>query len=93
MLVGKRVVKVQPGRSGYTLRGRDRYWTTHESCGPVFRLVVVVTFVSMEWKLESEFLIDHAFTVPLTFVRPDMDLPIVPIWTNVMAPPVPTRSR
>lgn len=41
----------------------------------------------------GEFRIDHAFTVPLNFVRPEMDLPIVPVWTNVMAPPVPTSQR
>lgn len=47
----------------------------------------------VDFAFSDEFLVDHAFTVPLGFVRPEMDLPIVPIWTNVMAPPVPTASR
>jgi len=29
-----------------------------------------------------DFKIDHAFTVPLSFVRPEEDLPIVPVMTN-----------
>lgn len=48
---------------------------------------------SVDFAFSDEFLIDHAFTVPLNFVRPEMDLPIVPIWTNVMAPPLPPADR
>jgi protocatechuate 4,5-dioxygenase, beta chain len=47
----------------------------------------------VDFAFSDEFLIDHAFTVPLHFVRPEMDLPIVPIWTNVMAPPLPPADR
>jgi protocatechuate 4,5-dioxygenase beta chain len=47
----------------------------------------------VDFAFSDEFLIDHAFTVPLNFVRPEMDLPIVPIWTNVMAPPLPPADR
>ena len=47
----------------------------------------------VDFAFSDEFRIDHAFTVPLNFVRPEMDLPIVPIWTNVMAPPIPTSQR
>ncbi|HEY0582198.1 MAG TPA: 2,3-dihydroxybiphenyl 1,2-dioxygenase [Chloroflexota bacterium] len=47
----------------------------------------------VDFAFSDEFLVDHAFTVPLGFVRPEMDLPIVPIWTNVMAPPVPSATR
>lgn len=32
--------------------------------------------------------VDHAFTVPLSFVRPQADLPIVPIMTNAFAAPM-----
>lgn len=46
-----------------------------------------------DFAFSDEFLIDHAFTVPLGFVRPEMDLPIVPIFTNVMAPPIPPAQR
>lgn len=48
---------------------------------------------SVDFAFSDEFMIDHAFTVPLNFVRPQMDLPIVPVWTNVMAPPVPPAER
>lgn len=41
----------------------------------------------------DEFTADHAFTVPLGFLRPETDIPVVPLFTNVMAPPVPTGRR
>jgi protocatechuate 4,5-dioxygenase beta chain len=47
----------------------------------------------VDFAFSAEFLIDHAFTVPLNFVRPEADLPIVPVWTNVMAPPLPPAAR
>ena len=47
----------------------------------------------VDFSFSDEFRIDHAFTVPLNFIRPEMDLPIVPIFTNVMAPPVPPAQR
>lgn len=37
--------------------------------------------------------IDHGFTVPLSFIRPEQDLPIVPVWTNVLIPPLPPGER
>src|SRR5205823_4279105 len=33
------------------------------------------------------------FTMPLSFIRPERDVPIVPLWTNVMAPPIPPAQR
>jgi protocatechuate 4,5-dioxygenase beta chain len=47
----------------------------------------------VDFAFSDEFLIDHAFTVALNFLRPEMDLPIVPIFTNVMAPPLPESRR
>lgn len=47
----------------------------------------------VDFAFSDEFRLDHAFTVPLHFVRPEMDLPIVPVWTNVMAPPLPPARR
>jgi len=49
--------------------------------------------MGVDFSFSDEFRIDHAFTVPLNFIRPEMDLPIVPIFTNVMAPPVPPTQR
>ena len=48
---------------------------------------------SIDFGYSDEFTIDHAFTVPLAYIRPEQDLPIVPIFTNVMAPPIPTSTR
>jgi protocatechuate 4,5-dioxygenase beta chain len=47
----------------------------------------------VDFSFSDEFRIDHAFTIPLGFIRPEMDLPIIPIFTNVMAPPIPTAKR
>jgi protocatechuate 4,5-dioxygenase beta chain len=47
----------------------------------------------VDFAYSDEFIMDHAFTVPLGFVRPEMDLPVVPVWTNVVAPPLPTSRR
>jgi len=47
----------------------------------------------VDFSYSDEFLIDHAFTVPLNFVRPEMDLPVVPVWTNVIAAPLPPAER
>jgi len=58
------------------------------------RLLVSGGFdAGVDFAFSDEFLIDHAFTVPLNFVRPEMDIPIVPLWTNVMAPPLPPATR
>jgi protocatechuate 4,5-dioxygenase beta chain len=47
----------------------------------------------IDFAYSDEFRIDHAFTMPLTYLRPEMDIPIVPLWTNVMAPPIPPAQR
>lgn len=47
----------------------------------------------VDFAFSDEFLIDHSFTMPLALIRPEMDLPIVPIFTNVMAPPIPPAQR
>ena len=36
----------------------------------------------------NELRIDHSFTCPLITLRPAADLPIVPIYTNIFAPPL-----
>ncbi|HEY7064578.1 MAG TPA: 2,3-dihydroxybiphenyl 1,2-dioxygenase [Chloroflexota bacterium] len=47
----------------------------------------------VDFAFSDEFLLDHAFTMPLTYIRPERDVPIVPLWTNVMAPPIPPAQR
>jgi protocatechuate 4,5-dioxygenase beta chain len=41
----------------------------------------------------GEFTLDHGFTVPLSLLRPQQDIPVVPLFTNVMAPPLPPGRR
>ena len=40
-----------------------------------------------------EFTIDHAFTLPLSYVRPEQDIPIVPIISNAFGYPIPSTRR
>ena len=41
----------------------------------------------------GELLLDHSIMVPLHFLTPSMDIPVVPLYTNGIAPPFPTASR
>ena len=41
----------------------------------------------------NELRIDHSITCPIITLRPDADLPIVPIYTNIFAPPLPQPRR
>ncbi len=47
----------------------------------------------VDFAYSDEFKIDHSHTVPLSLVRPEQDIPIVPIFCNVMAPPLATARR
>jgi aromatic ring-opening dioxygenase catalytic subunit (LigB family) len=40
-----------------------------------------------------EFGVDHSIVVPLHFLNPGMRRPIVPIWINGIAPPIPQARR
>jgi len=40
-----------------------------------------------------EFSVDHSIIVPLHFLDPDMRRPIVPVWINGIAPPLPLAKR
>lgn len=40
-----------------------------------------------------ELKIDHSIICPIITVRPQADLPIVPIYTNIFAPPLPSPKR
>lgn len=37
--------------------------------------------------------LDHGFVVPLLYLLPDLDVPVVPIHTNTNAPPLPPAPR
>lgn len=41
----------------------------------------------------QEFNVDHSITVPLFFLNPDMQAPMVPVWVNGIAPPLPLAKR
>jgi len=48
---------------------------------------------SVDLTLSNEWVLDHAFAVPLRFLRPAWDLPVVPVHTNTNIPPVPHARR
>src|SRR5205823_12944738 len=41
----------------------------------------------------NELRIDHSITCPIITLRPQADLPIVPVYTNIFAPPLPQPRR
>ena len=41
----------------------------------------------------DDFRVDHSVLVPLQFLTPDLDVPVVPVFTNAIAPPFPTAER
>ena len=41
----------------------------------------------------NELRVDHSITCPIITVRPQNDLPVVPIYTNIFAPPLPPPER
>ncbi|MGH7775444.1 MAG: extradiol ring-cleavage dioxygenase [Candidatus Binatia bacterium] len=47
----------------------------------------------VDFSYSNELTIDHSIIVPMMFVRPEMDIPIVPILTNCIAPPLPRPRR
>ncbi|HSQ12252.1 MAG TPA: hypothetical protein VLM90_04510 [Candidatus Deferrimicrobium sp.] len=47
----------------------------------------------VDFSYSNELTIDHSIIVPMMFVRPEMDIPIVPILTNCIAPPMPRAKR
>lgn len=47
----------------------------------------------VDFSFSDEFTADHSFTIPLNFLRPEHDLAVVPIFINLLAPPVPPGWR
>ncbi len=43
--------------------------------------------------LVQDFEVDHAVMVPLHFIAPQMKIPVLPIFVNALAPPLPTAQR
>ena len=43
--------------------------------------------------LVQDFEVDHAVMVPLHFITPHMKIPMLPIFVNALAPPLPTAQR
>lgn len=72
--------------------GIDKYETAgHHDLG---RHILEATLDrSFDLCSSDEYNIDHGFTVPLNFVRPEQDIPVVPLWTNVLLPPLPPGRR
>ena len=42
-----------------------------------------------DFAFSNELRVDHSITCPIITTRPQADLPIVPIYTNIFAPPLP----
>jgi aromatic ring-opening dioxygenase catalytic subunit (LigB family) len=47
----------------------------------------------VDFASSDEFRADHSVLVPLHFLTPRLDVPIVPIFTNCIAPPLPPAER
>ena len=48
---------------------------------------------SFDLGMSNEWLLDHAYSIPLNYLTPRHDLAVVPIHTNCNMPPVPTARR
>ena len=47
----------------------------------------------VEPSFSEELILDHGTMIPLHFLTPAMDLPVVPIFVNALAPPFPSLRR
>ncbi len=46
-----------------------------------------------DFSISHELKIDHSIICPIITTRPEADLPVVPIYTNIFAPPLPSARR
>ncbi|MBZ2198938.1 hypothetical protein [Occultella gossypii] len=46
-----------------------------------------------DFSFSHELKLDHSIICPIITVRPEADLPVVPIYTNIFAPPLPSPKR
>jgi len=49
--------------------------------------------VGFDFSFSDEPWLDHSFMIPLLYLTPGLDIPIVPIHTNTNAPPIPLAIR
>jgi protocatechuate 4,5-dioxygenase beta chain len=49
--------------------------------------------MNFDLAFSNELRIDHSITCPIITLRPEADLPIVPVYTNIFAPPLPRPHR
>jgi protocatechuate 4,5-dioxygenase beta chain len=49
--------------------------------------------LNFDLAFSNELRVDHSITCPIITLRPQADLPIVPIYTNIFAPPMPQPRR
>jgi hypothetical protein len=47
----------------------------------------------VDYASSDEFRADHSVLVPLHYLTPRLDVPIVPVFTNCIAPPLPSAER
>ncbi|WP_283133349.1 extradiol ring-cleavage dioxygenase [Rhizohabitans arisaemae] len=47
----------------------------------------------IDFAASDDFRADHSILLPLLYLTPELDIPIVPVFTNCMAPPLPKASR
>ena len=46
-----------------------------------------------DFSFSDELWLDHAYIIPLLYLRPELDIPVVPVNTNCNAPPIPSARR
>jgi len=46
-----------------------------------------------DFSFSDEPWIDHSFLVPLLLLTPELDIPVVPVFSNCNAPPIPVAAR
>lgn len=47
----------------------------------------------LDFAFSDEPWLDHSFVVPLLCLTPELDIPVVPVFTNANSPPIPTARR
>lgn len=73
------------GMEPTTVRG-DHGLATHLLGGESLPLGFDFAFSDEPW-------LDHAFMVPLLMLTPELDIPVVPVFTNTTSPPIASASR